>query len=208
MQQTQYDDFCQAITSLAVALQAKAGSETHKAYWYYLRDLDLEAVQRACLKAPVALRTTYGKLPTVVQLRELSGAMPSEQRALLAWHEVTKAMDHDGTYESVCFDDPVIHAAIRSLGGWEWVGHQTEEWYHIWGRKQFMEVYGVYLTNGISAEQAASLTGIHQRNNALVGITTSVKSIETGLPALPAGTVRGTVPSGIPALAAPRGGEA
>jgi len=41
-----------------------------------------------------------------------------ETRALKAWVKTTDAMRRIGVYESVAFDDPLIHSVIEALGGW------------------------------------------------------------------------------------------
>jgi hypothetical protein len=42
----------------------------------------------------------------------------SETRALQAWSKVTSAISRVGSYESVIFDDLIIHSVIDVLGGW------------------------------------------------------------------------------------------
>lgn len=42
----------------------------------------------------------------------------SETRALQAWAKVTDAISRVGSYESVIFDDLIIHSVISALGGW------------------------------------------------------------------------------------------
>lgn len=52
----------------------------------------------------------------------------SADNATLAWVKVTAAMRGVGGYASVVFDDPAIHAAIESMGGWPklCVGEEAE----------------------------------------------------------------------------------
>jgi len=45
-------------------------------------------------------------------------AEDAEQRALTAWLKVSDAIRRVGSYSSVAFDDPIIHAVIASQGGW------------------------------------------------------------------------------------------
>ncbi|MBT3042219.1 MAG: hypothetical protein KME67_05095 [Candidatus Thiodiazotropha sp. (ex Codakia orbicularis)] len=49
-------------------------------------------------------------------IRILEGA--SETTAMQAWSKVEKAIRSVGPYESVVFDDPIIHCVIVDMGGW------------------------------------------------------------------------------------------
>lgn len=42
----------------------------------------------------------------------------SDTKALGAWSKVDKAIRCVGSYQTVIFDDPLIHAVIRDMGGW------------------------------------------------------------------------------------------
>lgn len=49
-------------------------------------------------------------------IRTLEG--DSEGRALGAWTKVLEALRKVGTWRSVVFDDPLIHAVLEDMGGW------------------------------------------------------------------------------------------
>jgi len=42
----------------------------------------------------------------------------TETRSLEAWTKVHKSISAVGHYQSVVFDDPIIHAVIQEMGGW------------------------------------------------------------------------------------------
>lgn len=49
-------------------------------------------------------------------------------RAAIALTKAHKAAQRCGGYESVCFDDPIIHIVIRDMGGWiEWCSISEKE---------------------------------------------------------------------------------
>jgi len=50
-------------------------------------------------------------------LRQILG--DDDGRAIAAWVEVRKAIQHVGIYKSVKFDDPVIMMCIDRMGGWQ-----------------------------------------------------------------------------------------
>jgi len=46
--------------------------------------------------------------------------------ALIAWSKVDRAMRTIGPYETVVFDDPIIHAVLSDMGGWIELGKRTD----------------------------------------------------------------------------------
>ena len=60
-------------------------------------------------------------------LKILNGG--GETRALQAWTQVDQAVRRIGPWESVVFDDALIHAVIADMGGWVRFGQTTDdEW--------------------------------------------------------------------------------
>ena len=51
----------------------------------------------------------------------------AEERALMAWRHVLRAITKYGRYQSIKFDDPVIHYAIDYMGGWHRICQIFEE---------------------------------------------------------------------------------
>lgn len=49
-------------------------------------------------------------------VRQIEG--DGKSRALVAWSNVMQAMERVGSYQSVCFDDPIVHAVVSDMGGW------------------------------------------------------------------------------------------
>ncbi len=85
-------------------------------YWRALKNYELQDVQRA-FQAHVHNPDKgqfFPKPADVVRYIEGSG----ETKALQAWAKVEKAMIQVGRYESVAFDDGIIHAVIDDMGGW------------------------------------------------------------------------------------------
>lgn len=86
----------------------------------------------------------------------------SDEVALAAWSKVDRAVRQIGTWESVVFDDPLIHYAIANMGGWIALGHKGEdEWPFV--RNQFVTLYrGARMR---SFEFPAKLVGIAEAAN-------------------------------------------
>lgn len=49
-------------------------------------------------------------------IRHIDG--DSENNAYKAWSKVESAIQHIGSYETIIFDDPIIHCVIVDMGGW------------------------------------------------------------------------------------------
>ena len=132
-------DFTVAITALLETLPGREPSAaTIRGYWIGLKDLPLEAVQRAAAKA---IRTCRF-MPPPVEIRELAGEGSDEQRALQAWTVASDAVSSVGAYKHVDFADGVSNAVIRSLGGWPtFCARFTSADAEKWVRKEFLSAY-------------------------------------------------------------------
>ena len=123
-------------------------------------------------------------MPTPAELRELAGELTPKARAIIAWGVLSREAQR-GYYETVEFDDPIVNAAIRNIGGWEYVTtiDDKREW-ESFVRQRFEAAYVALYQRGISIGQGAPLLGYHERENALSGHDTSqpIRRIETGLP--------------------------
>lgn len=90
--------------------------------------------------------------------------------ATFALTKVKKAIDLVGPYESVAFDDPVIHATLVEIGGWVKACSLTDEAF-VWWQKDFLAYYQHFLTmmrRGLM-EYPKVLYGINDRENVRIG---------------------------------------
>lgn len=130
-----YDRFCDCMVMLAEILGPKALSKAiYRAYFNALKDkLTFEQVQSSCALAV----QTCKFFPKPVELLELVLANKKDE-ALVALDTVTSAIGTHGSYRTLVFEDPVIHAAIESMGGWPaFCEREPDEWL----RKEFLEAY-------------------------------------------------------------------
>lgn len=98
-------------------LYGKAITEAYsEIYWNTLKSFDFADVQRA-VKHHVA-DPEYGRfMPKPADIiRWIEGTQDS--KALQAWTKVVLAMRRVGSYNSIKFDDPIIHTVIEAMGGW------------------------------------------------------------------------------------------
>ena len=169
-------------------LSASVGREIPKpqaTVWYQLvSDLTAEQFQAGIVET---LRTnTFAGLPPIGLIRQNAiGRQPAEQdRSLLAWDRVLEAIREHGGYQTVKFDDPAIHAAIRSCGGWVALCEQPTEQMITWTKKAFCDAYRAHIASGLlTAAAAARLPGIIAADRARDGYSEPAQiEVETHLP--------------------------
>ncbi|MDD5643667.1 MAG: DUF6475 domain-containing protein, partial [Syntrophales bacterium] len=94
----------------------------------------------------IKTRSFAGNLPTVAEIREAANSQGEsiESRIAIAWDKLQYALEHHGFYDSVKFDDPIIHHILTSLGGWrKWSGAVTTDEMK-WVRKDFEALFRAY----------------------------------------------------------------
>ena len=85
-------------------------------HWQALSMYSLSDV-RTALQAHICNPDSGQFFPKPADLiRQLEGG--AETQALKAWTKVESAIEHIGAYQSLAFDDPLIHAVIEEMGGW------------------------------------------------------------------------------------------
>jgi Domain of unknown function (DUF6475) len=85
-------------------------------WWAACESFDLEQVRKALTAH--AMDPEHGRFapkPADV-VRILQGT--HTDRSLMAWAKLHRAIGRVGSWKSIVFDDPAIHAAVEDLGGW------------------------------------------------------------------------------------------
>ncbi len=130
-------------------------------YWRILEPYEDEQVEKA-FKAVIATKRFF---PKPAELLELIEGSPDDQ-AQKALEKVMWAVRHIGPYSSVRFDDPKIHGAVESMGGWiEFQNCTLEEW--TWRQKDFLKHYAIQSEKG-QPERLAGLVEVNNRNRGFV----------------------------------------
>jgi hypothetical protein len=178
-----------AITVLLDSFGRKASETQLSGYEWALEDIDPAVVRAAIavyLKQPNDHPASPGKL------RELCGVTSTEDRALMAWAAVQRAVPI-GSYKSIDFDDGVINAVIRTMGGWVALLARCGEDFDVWARKTFVETYAAYCRTGVNGDACRPLPGLSDTGEHEVGHIDGVKNMialpgpvefVTGLPAI------------------------
>lgn len=131
-------------------------------YWQGLEHYELAAVREA-LNRHMQNTDTGQFFPKIADIgKMLSGT--SNDRALLAWAKVDKALRHIGPYQTVAFDDALIHRVLQDMGGWISLGMQTDdEWPFV--AKEFENRYRGFSLRNERPDYPKSLIGLAEANN-------------------------------------------
>lgn len=131
-------------------------------WWSAMRPFDLAAVREA-FGRHVVNPDTGQFLPKPADVVKMLGGT-TQDAALVAWAKVDRAIRVVGTYESVAFDDALIHRVIEDMGGWVKLGQVTEDELPF-RAKEFETRYRGFRIRSESPEYPRVLIGIHQAHN-------------------------------------------
>ena len=166
MQVEQLEDFTQIMRAVAEQYSKQMTDNLIALYWQGLQDFDLPAVKDALgrhLRSP-----DNGQfMPKIADIiKMLQGS--SQDAAFSAWSKVDKAVRRVGPYESVAFDDQIIHRVLHDMGGWIFLCEKRDdEWPFI--AREFENRYRGFKALGSKIEYPAKLIGIYESHNAKEG---------------------------------------
>lgn len=93
-------------------------------------------------------------------------------RGTLAWGKVIESIRRVGGYQSVCFDDAIIHCVIEDMGGWGKLC-ATEEIEIHFRAADFAKRYRAYAERGGPDRFSPYLTGRSEEQNRIQGHKTA-----------------------------------
>lgn len=130
-------------------------------YWDGLSEHELDEV-RLALNLHMRNPDTGQFMPKPADvIRFLTGNTLTQ--AMRAWQKVDQAVRHVGGYQTVVFDDPIIHAVIVDMGGWMGFGQTPEDEWHFKAR-DFERRYQSYKLKP-PADYPRKLIGIFEAEN-------------------------------------------
>jgi hypothetical protein len=140
-------------------------------YWAALKGYELAAVQKAA-EAYITGAESSQFMPKAGDLIKLMDGGGAVDQAAIAWAKVEGAIRTVGPYQSVVFDDPIIHAALDAYGGWEKVCNVPSEDELPFVGKAFQTLYkGLRAQNMMAGVRYSPvLHGIAARENGVAGI--------------------------------------
>jgi len=148
-----------------------------------LADLPIEQIEFAIMD--FVKRGTEFPTPAAIRRHALDAeGLTDSDRSLVAWDCVRKAISSAGSYQSVDFEDKVINATIRQMGGWaklcntppaelKWVGKDFCKRYEIVCRAAIGDpspLPGIIASNGDPVE-TLRITSILPPHRAAVALS-------------------------------------
>jgi hypothetical protein len=166
MQPSDYDDFTNIIQVVGEQYGKKLSGGVIALYWQGLQDFDLAAVRDA-LGRHLRNTDTGQFMPKIADIiRMLQGS--SQDAAYSAWSKVDKAVRRVGPYDTVIFDDPIIHRVLHDMGGWIGLCDKTDDdWPFV--AKEFETRYRGFKSRNERVEYPAKMIGIFEAHNAKEG---------------------------------------
>lgn len=143
------------VAVLGEAFRQSITDVTIRAYHLALSDVPIAAVERAAVQAMRDCKF----MPTAKELRDLATGTSAESRPMLAWTALMRVPFDP--YRHVDFDDPLVNATIRSLGGWPtFIERFTDAEAEKWARKEFLETYARLAASNVSGDLCRPLPGL------------------------------------------------
>lgn len=192
-------EFAEAIALMVASVGRSMSSDQSGAYFELLQDLTVDQLKQGIVGA--IRQHKFAGFPPVGLIRECAAgpqALPPNDRAIAAWDAVRAEISRTGGYRSIEFDDVVINATIRALGGWVHLTDRTIDEL-VWIRKEFLETYRSLAASGVSGERTGPLPGIVDTENSRSGHAGEQPvPVSTGLPRHRPTIVRGDTRPGKP----------
>jgi len=137
--------FGKALAALAEYYGKELSEGVVTLYWQGLQQYDIDDIESAIgrhLQNPDSGQW----MPKIADIvRMIDGT--TQSAAAMAWAKVMRAVGAVGQYQSIGFDDAVIHLTIDDLGGWPKLC-QTEEAEMPFLQKRFETAYRAYRSRG------------------------------------------------------------
>lgn len=152
--------FVNQMHAMAAVFNHNLDDATVTGYWMALRELEFDKVATAMM---TAIKTSdYFPRPAV--LIRLIEPDPNA-RIVAAWDAVQSVFGAESfvAAPSVQFTDPLINAAVRSLGGSFRIIKMTKSEFETWFRKDFERVYETLLRTPPTEHQSRPVIGQSKR---------------------------------------------
>lgn len=163
MKHEDHTEFCETMSMVAEQYGKTFSGGLSQLYWEGLKEFDWLAVREAISRH---LKNTDSGMfmPKIADIRKMLVGS-TQDSALRAWSKIDKAIRMVGPYETVVFDDPLIHRALHDMGGWIALSTKTEdEWPFV--AREFENRYRGFASRNEKADYPAKMIGISEAHNA------------------------------------------
>ncbi|WP_175804967.1 DUF6475 domain-containing protein [Burkholderia ambifaria] len=166
MTETDYEEFSNLMAGVFAFYKRDVSEFALGVWWAAMKPHDLAAVNDALGRHSV--NPDSGQfMPMPADIVKMLGGS-TQDAALVAWAKVDRAVRSCGTYNSVVFDDALIHRVIAEMGGWVLVGGKgEEEWPFV--RNEFVNRYRGYKMRSETPEYLPVLIGMAEAQNNRTG---------------------------------------
>lgn len=162
-----------AFAKMMIALSEYYGRELSEGmigiYWQGLENFEVKSVNEA-LNRHIRNPDSGQYMPKIADIvKMLSGS--TQDSALIAWAKVDRGLRTVGVYESVVFDDALIHRVLTDMGGWITLGNKTEDdWPFV--AKEFENRYRGFSVRSERPDYPPVLFGMAESQNNQIGFKT------------------------------------
>jgi hypothetical protein len=157
--------FCKLLSRIAEFFNKTLSPNDLEIYWSLLQKYELDSINHALNLHMVNPKNGQFMPKPADIIRYIE--KDNDLKALYAWDKVTSAVTIVGSYESIKFDDPLIHIIINQMGGWITRCHVNEKQLPFVGN-EFQRRYGAYLIYP-SPPAPPHLPGFYECQNRLLG---------------------------------------
>lgn len=167
MKQQHFDEFCELLDTIAEQYSKTMTPSLKMLYWQGLYDFEFEAVKQALFRHIRNTDKDGDFMPKISNIKKMIEGS-TQDSAIVAWAKVDRALRQIGTYESVVFDDSLIHRVLYDMGGWIPLGSKSnDEWPFV--AKEFENRYRGYKSRSEKPEYPSRLIGISESHNSKEG---------------------------------------
>ena len=158
--------FFDALNAVYALYRVELSEPVGRIWWTALQGYEIEAVVAALGRHAVNPDTGQFLPKPADVVKQLEGA--TQDVALIAWAKVLNGLKQHGTYVSVVFDEPIIHRVIEDLGGWIWLGQQTDKEIPFI-EKRFRDAYRAWRQRSALMAYPRRLPGVIEHQNGAAG---------------------------------------
>ena len=160
------EEFSLRLAALAETYNKTLSKVTVRVYYEALKQYSYDDVNRALniLARQSKFMPTIAEIINVIEGRENPDALAEQ-----AYDKFNKARREIGSYQTVIFDDPIIHRIVELHGGWPAVCAMTkEDEQYTAFKRNFIQEYKAFLTDK-DYEYPPKLPGTFEINNSNSG---------------------------------------
>ncbi|MCP5006887.1 MAG: hypothetical protein GY941_23515 [Planctomycetes bacterium] len=163
MNETEFEDaILELLKEVSAYYEKELPEITHEFWFNSMKRFELNSVSKAFA---IHMNTPdSGKfMPKIADIVKILDGT-SKDAGFVAWTKVKESISQVGSYESICFDDPIIHLVIKDLGGWVHLCQSKEEQLKFIAN-EFRTRYDGYKAKGDIPKFPKRLAGLIESEN-------------------------------------------